>query len=139
MGPLYVATGNNCHNQSASGRAGESPQTALRPLWILHPSAFTCVGAVDPQTGSKFLFFRDRPSGAGGGLLSTRPLGSVFLVVMRLSVFFLFSQDLTGSSLGIIKRCDITYLQEPRRATCPVNVGEDQCMSLLIGCGFKTE
>lgn len=51
------------------------------------------------------------------------------------SVFF---QDLAESSLGIIKRCDITYLQEPRRATCPVNVGEDQCMSLLIGCGFKT-
>ena len=58
--------------------------------------------------------------------------GSVFFF------FFFFFQDLAESSLGIIKRCDITYLQEPRRATCPVNVGEDQCMSLLIGCGFKT-
>lgn len=54
------------------------------------------------------------------------------------SVLF-FLKDLAESSLGIIKRCDITYLQEPRRETCPVNVGEDQCMSLLIGCGFKTE
>ncbi len=50
-----------------------------------------------------------------------------------------FFHDLAESSLGIIKRCDITYLQEPRRATCPVNVGEDQCKSLLIGCGFKME
>lgn len=62
-------------------------------------------------------------------------------VVMKLVVLllFFFFQDLAESSLGIIKRCDITYLQEPRRATCPVNVGEDQSMSLLIGCGFKTE
>lgn len=59
--------------------------------------------------------------------------GSVFFFLS-----FSFFQDLAESSLGIIKRCDITYLQEPRRATCPVNVGEDQCMSLLIGCGFKT-
>lgn len=36
---------------------------------------------------------------------------------------FIFSKDLAESSLGIIKRCDITYLQEPRRETCPVNVG----------------
>lgn len=53
---------------------------------------------------------------------------------------FIFSKDLAESSLGIIKHCDITYLQEPRRETCPVNVGGGgQCMSLLIGCGFKTE
>lgn len=60
--------------------------------------------------------------------------------VMKLVVFcfFLPPQDLAESSLGIIKHCDITYLQEPRRATRPVNVGEDQCTSLLIGCGFKT-
>lgn len=58
-------------------------------------------------------------------------------VVMKLVVCCF--QDLAESSLGIIKRCDITYLQEPRRATHPVNVGEDQCMSLLIGCGFKTK
>lgn len=50
-----------------------------------------------------------------------------------------YFQDFTESSLGIIKHCDITYLQEHRRSTCPVNVGEDQCMSLLIGCGFKTK
>lgn len=54
-------------------------------------------------------------------------------------VYFFFFSFLAECSLGIIKRCDITYLQEPRRATCPVNVGEDQCMSLLIGCGFKME
>lgn len=60
--------------------------------------------------------------------------GSVYFVLF----FLLFLKDLEESSLGIIKCCDITYLQEPRRETCPVNVGEDQCMSLLIGCGFKT-
>lgn len=65
--------------------------------------------------------------------------GLTELVVFTLfCCFFLFLKDLEESSLGIIKCCDITYLQEPRRETCPVNVGEDQCMSLLIGCGFKT-
>lgn len=120
MGPLYIATGNNCHYQSRLGAESESLSSSD---FYIHTLSCSC--------GGTCLFFHGKmvlPSQNNKNCWWSCGLFQMWTQrTMTLSLLMAYGvilyEDLAECCLGIIKVHDIMYLQEPRRETCPSKRG----------------